>query len=261
MGLDEFVCDELHWAVRETLRAAGAEELTLMGWCIGATLCAMYCGLDRGPDGRAPVRNLVLLTMPIDGRGSNYANWVGDDDFDVDAVAEHWRSVPGGAIDFANKMLKPVTNFWTTYRRLWDRRAGGHRPPRGLPDDGQVGGRQPAVPGPRLGAVDSPDVPRRALLRGRYGCAAGASTCAGSIRTCWSSPPAPTTSRRARDDADLRSGLQPGRHPLRPPGRPHRADRRLDGPQGALARHRRVAGRALRPLIRSSLRRRGIDEH
>ena len=26
----------------------GAEELTLMGWCIGATLCAMYCGLDRG---------------------------------------------------------------------------------------------------------------------------------------------------------------------------------------------------------------------
>jgi poly(3-hydroxyalkanoate) synthetase len=28
MGLGEFVCDELHWAVRETLRAAGEEELT-----------------------------------------------------------------------------------------------------------------------------------------------------------------------------------------------------------------------------------------
>ena len=35
MGLAEFVCDELHWAVRETLRAAGEEELTLLGWCIG----------------------------------------------------------------------------------------------------------------------------------------------------------------------------------------------------------------------------------
>ena len=120
MGLDEFVCDELDWAVRETLRAADVEELTLMGWCIGATLCAMYCGLDRGPDARAPVRNLVELTMPIDGRASNYAKWVSDDDFDVDEVAELWGSVPGGAIDFANKMLKPVTNFWTTYRRLWD---------------------------------------------------------------------------------------------------------------------------------------------
>ncbi|HTX11216.1 MAG TPA: alpha/beta fold hydrolase [Solirubrobacteraceae bacterium] len=124
MGLDDFVCDELEWAVRETLRAAGAQQLTLMGWCIGATLCAMYCGLDRGigsrPPGRAPIKNLVELTMPIDGRASNYAKWVGDDDFDVDTVAELWGSVPGGAIDFANKMLKPVTNFWTTYRRLWE---------------------------------------------------------------------------------------------------------------------------------------------
>ncbi len=53
MGLDEYVCDELEWAVRETLRASGAEELSLMGWCIGATLCAMYCGLDRARTERA----------------------------------------------------------------------------------------------------------------------------------------------------------------------------------------------------------------
>jgi polyhydroxyalkanoate synthase len=117
MGLDEFVCDELHWAVRETLRASGAEELTLVGWCIGATLCAMYCGMDRGSEA-TPVRNLVLLTMPIDGRGSTYARWIGDPQFDAERVAEQWRVVPGPAIDFANKMLKPVTNFWTTYRRL-----------------------------------------------------------------------------------------------------------------------------------------------
>ncbi|HUA71669.1 MAG TPA: alpha/beta fold hydrolase, partial [Solirubrobacteraceae bacterium] len=83
MGLDEYVCDELEWAVRETLRASGAEELSLMGWCIGATLCAMYCGLDRGVE-RTAVRNPALLTMPIDGRGGTYANWVGNEDFDVD---------------------------------------------------------------------------------------------------------------------------------------------------------------------------------
>jgi polyhydroxyalkanoate synthase len=137
MGLDDFVCDELHWAVRETLRASGAEELTLVGWCIGATLCAMYCGLDPPDDGRGPastkpgrrargkgpgeatpVRNLVLLTMPIDGRGSTYAKWVGDPGFDAEWIAEQWRVLPGPAIDLANKLLKPVTNFWTTYRRL-----------------------------------------------------------------------------------------------------------------------------------------------
>jgi polyhydroxyalkanoate synthase len=126
MGLDDFVCDELHWAVRETLRASGAGELTLVGWCMGATMCAMYAGLEpaNGPDGAGragdgtPVRNLVLLTMPIDGRSSTYARWVGDESFDIDEVAAAWGAIPGGAIDFANKMLKPLTNYWITYRRL-----------------------------------------------------------------------------------------------------------------------------------------------
>jgi polyhydroxyalkanoate synthase subunit PhaC len=117
-GLDDYVCDELHWAIRETLRASDADELTLIGWCIGATLCAMYCGLDRGGE-QTPVRNLALLTMPVDARGSTYATWIGNPELDLDRVAEQWRVIPGGAVDFANKMLKPVTNFYTTYRRLW----------------------------------------------------------------------------------------------------------------------------------------------
>jgi polyhydroxyalkanoate synthase len=116
MGLEDYVCDELHWAVRETLRASGATELSLVGWCMGATLCAMYCGLEGGA--HTAVRNLALLTMPIDGRHSRYARWVGDEDFDVERVAEAWRVIPGQAVDFANKLLKPVSNFWTTYRRL-----------------------------------------------------------------------------------------------------------------------------------------------
>jgi polyhydroxyalkanoate synthase len=115
MGLAEFVCDELHWAVRETLRAAGQEELTLLGWCIGGTLCAIYCALH--PAGA--VRNAVLLTTPIDPSSSLYALWVGREDFDVDFIAERYRAVPGGGIDFANKLMKPVTNYTTTYRRLF----------------------------------------------------------------------------------------------------------------------------------------------
>jgi polyhydroxyalkanoate synthase len=123
MGLENYVCDELHWAVRETLRASGAAELSLVGWCMGATLCAMYCGLEG--DAQTAVRNLVLLTMPIDGRHSRYARWVGDEDFDVERIAEAWRVIPGQAVDFANKLLKPVSNFWTTYRRLAQAIANG----------------------------------------------------------------------------------------------------------------------------------------
>jgi polyhydroxyalkanoate synthase len=115
LGLDSYVCDELHWAVRETLRASGQDEVTLLGWCIGGTLSAMYGALHLGP-----VRNLVLLTTPIDTTGSLYARWVGRDEFDADLVARTLPAVPGAQIDFSNKLMKPVTNYWTTYRRLWD---------------------------------------------------------------------------------------------------------------------------------------------
>jgi polyhydroxyalkanoate synthase subunit PhaC len=116
MGLEEYVCDELHGAIREVLRASGRDELTLLGWCIGGTLCLLHGGLHED----SPVRNMALLTTPVDTRGSLYANWVGRDSFDVDYAAEGYKAVPGPAIDWANKMMKPVTNYVTTYRRLWE---------------------------------------------------------------------------------------------------------------------------------------------
>jgi polyhydroxyalkanoate synthase len=115
MGLEAFVLDELHWGVRETLRASSAEELSLLGWCIGGTLAAMYAALEGDA-----VRNLILLTTPIDTASSRYAKWTARDSFDPALVTDVYPSVPGGLIDFANKLLKPVTNFWTTYRRLWE---------------------------------------------------------------------------------------------------------------------------------------------
>jgi polyhydroxyalkanoate synthase len=116
MGLANYVCDELHWGIRETLRASGQDELSLLGWCIGGTLSLMYGGFY--PEN--PIRNMALLTTPVDTRGSLYASWVGRDSFDVDYVAEGYKAIPGPAVDWANKMMKPVTNYWTTYRRLWE---------------------------------------------------------------------------------------------------------------------------------------------
>jgi polyhydroxyalkanoate synthase len=124
MGLAEFVCDELHWAIRETLRCAGEEELTLLGWCIGGTLCTMYCALH--PAGA--VRNAALLTTPIDPSSALYTRWVGHDEFDVDLIADSYAAVPGSGIDWANKMMKPVSNHVTTYRRLFQSILDGKDP-------------------------------------------------------------------------------------------------------------------------------------
>ena len=120
MGLEAFVLDELHWAIRETELASGVDELSVVGWCIGGTLAAMYAALE----GEA-VRNLVLLTTPIDVAGSRYARWVARESFDPAGITATYPTVPGPLIDVANRLLKPVTNYWSTYRRLWEDVAAG----------------------------------------------------------------------------------------------------------------------------------------
>lgn len=116
MGLDNFVCDELTWGVRETCRASGSPDVSIIGWCIGAALTAMYGALN--PDG--PARNLVLLTMPVDPTDSLYATWFGRDSFDIDELTDNMGNMPGPLIDWANKLMKPVTNYVTTKRKLFE---------------------------------------------------------------------------------------------------------------------------------------------
>ena len=245
MGLAEYVCDELHWAVRETLRASGEDEVTLLGWCIGGTLCAMYCALH--PVGA--VRNAVLLTTPIDPSGSLYARWVGSDEFDVDFIADRYAAIPGAGIDMANKLMKPVTNYATTYRRLFRSILDGEysrvsyqamakwvsdNPP--FPsrayrewitwmykENRLVDGRRAPARRTRRPDADRAE-PARGDRRGR--------------------PHRPTRGHRPV----ARPGRERGRHAHGPPGRPHRADGRLEGQASGLARARALAARALGSL-------------
>ena len=121
LGLEYYAVDAMGWAIREVLRSSKQDEVSLLGWCIGGVLSAVYGALH--PTGA--VRNLVLLTTPIDTSGSTYSNWVGRDSFDVDQVAAVLGNVPGRSVDAMNKLMKPVTNYWTSYRRLWEQVADG----------------------------------------------------------------------------------------------------------------------------------------
>jgi polyhydroxyalkanoate synthase len=116
LGIDYYVCDEIPSALREVRRATGEEEATLLGWCIGGTLCLLHAAVAP----RSSARNLVLLTTPMDTRGSLYSTWVARDSFDVDRIAEVYGAIPGPMVDWANRLMKPVTNYWTTNRRLWE---------------------------------------------------------------------------------------------------------------------------------------------
>lgn len=121
MGLDDYALDHLPAAIRELRRASGADEITLVGWCMGAALSGIYLALT--PD--APVRNWVPLTMPLDSDNSTYQTWMGRETFDVGHLAANVPSLPGWAVNTANKMLKPVPNFIGTQLRLWNQVQAG----------------------------------------------------------------------------------------------------------------------------------------
>ncbi|MEP7159802.1 MAG: alpha/beta fold hydrolase [Dermatophilaceae bacterium] len=121
MGLEEYVCDQLAWAVRETLRESGQKDVSMIGWCMGAVLAAMYAAITDD----CPARNLVLLTMPVDTTETLYAHWLNRDSFDVDHITQSMPLLPGGYVDWANRMMKPVTNYVTTYRKLYESVAAG----------------------------------------------------------------------------------------------------------------------------------------
>jgi poly[(R)-3-hydroxyalkanoate] polymerase subunit PhaC len=62
LSFESYVLDYLPEAVEQVLANSQTDELTLLGYCQGGTISAMYAALF--PQGA--LKNLVLLTTPVD---------------------------------------------------------------------------------------------------------------------------------------------------------------------------------------------------
>ena len=120
LSFDNYVLDYIPQAVKKMLRNAHAGEFTLLGYCMGGTMSAMYAALFPGK----PLKNLILLTAPIGFTADDmglFGLWTSEKYFDPDLLADAYGNVPGEVIDSGNRMLKPVTNYVGTYVTMWDR--------------------------------------------------------------------------------------------------------------------------------------------
>lgn len=120
LSFDNYVLDYIPQAIRKVLRNSHAEEFTLLGYCMGGTMTAMYAALFPGK----PLRNLILLTAPIDFTPDDmglFGVWTSEKYFNPDLLADAYGNVPGELIDTGNRMLKPVTNYVGTYVNMWER--------------------------------------------------------------------------------------------------------------------------------------------
>jgi polyhydroxyalkanoate synthase len=117
-GFDDYVTEYLSRAVRKLLRHSGAEQFSMLGYCLGATLAILYAALYP----EAPLRNLMLLTLPLDYSGppeESMAIWLTEERLDVDRIVDAFGNVPGELIELWAKMLKPAENFVGIYNTLW----------------------------------------------------------------------------------------------------------------------------------------------
>jgi polyhydroxyalkanoate synthase len=115
---DDYVTEYLSRAVRKVVRVSGADAISMLGYCLGATLATVYAAhyVD------APIRNLILLTAPLDFSSSpegSMAMWLEEERLDVDRIVAAFENVPGELIRFWAKLLKPAENFVGAYVNVW----------------------------------------------------------------------------------------------------------------------------------------------
>lgn len=120
LTFEHYVLDYLPRAVKKVLKMSHVDEFTLLGFCMGGTMTAMYASLF--PDN--PLKNLILLTTPIDfspEKTGLYGLWTSEKYFDPDVLTNAFGNVPGELVDTGNRLTKPVTNLIGTYVTMWDR--------------------------------------------------------------------------------------------------------------------------------------------
>jgi polyhydroxyalkanoate synthase len=120
-GLDvtALVTRYLPRAARAIQRTTGADQMTVLGYCIGGTLAACFAALH--PE---VTRNLVLLTAPIDfSDAGQFGRMTARGSFPVEQLTDTYPTVPSQFPDIGTKMLNPVANYVGTYRQLWTKLA------------------------------------------------------------------------------------------------------------------------------------------
>jgi polyhydroxyalkanoate synthase len=119
MTFDDYALEYLPRAIRKVKAVSGADEFSLLGWCLGALICTLYASLRPG-DG---LRNLILLTAPLDfsdKQAGGFLRQVNDAGFDAGKLTAAFGNMPGELIDYGAKALKPVENYIGNYLTLWD---------------------------------------------------------------------------------------------------------------------------------------------
>jgi len=117
--LETYLQGYLPQAIKAVLGEAGADEVSVIGYCMGGNL-ALHA-LAAQP--HLPVRNLVVMATPIDFRHLGpLIDALADGKLEPRAALDHTGNVPGSLVRQSFKLRKPtgdLVNYANLWQHLW----------------------------------------------------------------------------------------------------------------------------------------------
>jgi polyhydroxyalkanoate synthase subunit PhaC len=108
LTLDDYVNGYLVNVLNYLRERSGAENINVLGYCMGGTMSAMFTALHQ-----ELVKNLMLLATPIDfTSGETLLNvWARPEYFDVDKFVDAFGNCPPEFLQWSFLLLKPAANL------------------------------------------------------------------------------------------------------------------------------------------------------
>lgn len=118
LSVKDYVERYIHNVVNHVRERTGSEQVSMLGYCMGGTLSAMYTALHQDL-----VQNLILMAAPIDfsKRESLLSVWSDANYFDVDKAIDTFGNMPPEWLQGSFLMLKPISNLIEKYLTFYEK--------------------------------------------------------------------------------------------------------------------------------------------
>jgi class III poly(R)-hydroxyalkanoic acid synthase PhaC subunit len=119
MGIDTYIEKYLRTAVKRAIRHSGAEEITLIGYCLGGTIASIYASIAE-----EPIKNLIVATVPIDFQPfmgpDKWAEGLREGDIDFERFIDTYGIIPPKLVEGMFRAIgTPI--YFTNYTNLLHR--------------------------------------------------------------------------------------------------------------------------------------------
>jgi polyhydroxyalkanoate synthase subunit PhaC len=116
MTLDDYIVGYIQKGVKRALMHSQAENISVIGYCLGGTLAAIYAALAT-----EPIKNLILFSPPLDFENSPvFHNWhkaVKSGELNIDELFDLYGTIPANVMETVLRLITSPISY-TPYLSL-----------------------------------------------------------------------------------------------------------------------------------------------